>query len=69
MFYQLMDKMRRLVERCDICLTKERSIKPKMATHVPSTVGNVGEKVFIDLLRNSEKEPLFVDSARWIHKI
>ena len=49
------DKIRRLVERCDICLTKERSIKPKMVPHLPSTcVGNVGEKVFIDLVTLSE---------------
>ena len=48
------DKIRRLVERCDVCLTKERSIKNKMGPHVPSTVGNVGEKVFIDLVSMSE---------------
>ena len=49
------DKIRRLVERCDICLTKKRSIKPKMVLHLPSTcVGNVGEKVFIDLVTLSE---------------
>ena len=53
----------------DICLTRERSIKPKMGCHVSSTVGNIGKKVFIDLDQNSEKEPLFVDSARRIHKI
>jgi len=40
------DKIRRLVERCDICLTKERSIKPMMGPHVPSTVGNVWEIVY-----------------------
>ena len=55
----------------DICLTRERSINPKMGCHVSSTVGHIGKKVFIDLdlVRNSEKELLFVDSARQIHKI
>ena len=49
------DKIRRLVEHWDICcLTKERSIKPRMGPNVPSTVGNFGEKVFIDLVSFSE---------------
>ena len=48
------EKICRLVERYDVCLTKERSIKAKMGPHVPSTVGNVGEKVFIDLVTLSE---------------
>ena len=48
------DKIRRLVERCDICLETERSIKVKTGPHVPSTVGNVGEKIFIDLVSMSE---------------
>ena len=48
------DKIRRLVEHCDICLTKERSIKPMMGPHVPSAVGNIGEKVFFDLVTLSE---------------
>ena len=48
------DKIRRLVERCDICLTKERSIKPRMGPHIWSTVGNVGEKVFINLVSFSK---------------
>ena len=39
---------------CDICLSKERSIKQKMCPHVPSTTGNVGEKVFIDSVTLSE---------------
>ena len=47
------DKIRRLVER-NICLTKKRSIKPKMGPLVLSTVGNVGKKVFIDLVTLSE---------------
>ena len=37
-----------------------------------STVGNLGEKVFINLVslsKNSKEESLFVDSARRIHKI
>ena len=48
------EKICRLVERCDVCLTKDRSIKAKMGPHVPSTVGNVGQKLFIDLVRLSE---------------
>ena len=48
------DKIQRLVEQCDVCLAKERSIKVKTGTHEPSTVGNVGEKVFIDLVFMSE---------------
>ena len=48
------DKIRRFVERCNICLTKERSIKSKMGPHVPSTVGNIDKKVFIDLVILSE---------------
>ena len=48
------DKIRRLVERCDICLAKERSVKVKTGPHVPSVVGNVGEKIFIDLVSMSE---------------
>ena len=48
------EKICRLVERCDVCLTKERSIKAKMGPHVPSTVGNIGGKLFIDLVRLSE---------------
>ena len=48
------EKICRLVERCDVCLTKERSIKAKMGPHVPSTVEYVGEKLFIDLVTLSE---------------
>ena len=33
-----------------MCLAKERSIKVKTGLHVPSTVGNIGKKVFIDLV-------------------
>ena len=44
------DKICRLVERCDVCLTKERSIKAKMRPHEPSTVGNLSEILFIDLV-------------------
>ena len=47
------DKISRLVER-NICLTKKRSIKPKIGPLVLSTVGNVGKKVFIDLVTLSE---------------
>ena len=43
-------KIRRLVDRCNTCLTEERSIQTKRGPHVSSTVGNVGEKVFIDLV-------------------
>ena len=48
------EKIRRLVDRFDTCLAKERSIQNKRGPHVPSTVGNVGEKVFIDLVSMSE---------------
>ncbi len=48
------EKIRRLVDRCNTCLAKERSIQNKRGPHVPSTVGNVGEKVFIDLVSMSE---------------
>ena len=48
------DKIRRLVEQCNVCLFKERSIKVKTGPHVPSVVSNVGEKVFIDLVSMSE---------------
>ena len=48
------EKIRRLVDRCNTCLAKERSIQAKRGPHVPSTVGNVGEKVFIDLVLMSE---------------
>ena len=44
----------RLVDWCNTCLAKERSIQAKRGPHVPSTVGNVGEKVFIDLVSMSE---------------
>ena len=36
-----LEKIRRLVDRCNTCLAKERSIKAKRGPHVPSTVGNV----------------------------
>ena len=48
------EKIQRLVDRCNTCLAKERSIQAKRGPHVPSTVGNVGEKVFIDLVSMSE---------------
>ena len=48
------EKIRRLVDRCNICLAKERSIQAKRGPHMPSTVGNVGEKVCIDLVSMSE---------------
>ena len=44
------EKIRRLMDRCNTCLAKERSIQAKRGPHVPTTVGNVGEKVFIDLV-------------------
>ena len=44
------EKIRRLVGQCNTCLAKERSIQAKRGPHMPSTVGNVGEKVFIDLV-------------------
>ena len=48
------EKIHRLVDRCNTCLAKERSIQAKRGPHMPSTVGNVGEKVFIDLVSMSE---------------
>ena len=48
------EKICRLVDRCNTCLAKERSIQAKRGPHMPSTVGNVGEKVFIDLVWMSE---------------
>jgi len=48
------EKIRRLVDRCNTCLAKERSIQAKRGPHVPSKVGNVGEKLFIDLVSMSE---------------
>ena len=44
------EKIQRLVDRCNTCLAKKRSIQAKRGPHVPSTMGNVGEKVFIDLV-------------------
>jgi hypothetical protein len=48
------EKIQRLVDRCNTCLAKERSIKAKRGPHMPSTVGNVGEKVLIDLVSMSK---------------
>ena len=48
------EKICRLVDRCNTCLAKERSIQAKRGPHMPNTVGNVGEKVFIDLVSMSE---------------
>ena len=48
------EKIRTLVDHCNVCLAKERSIKAKTGPHVRSTVGNVGEKVFIDLVLMSK---------------
>ena len=48
------EKIHRLVDQCNTCLAKERSIQAKRGPHVPSTVDNVGEKVFIDLVSMSE---------------
>ena len=38
------EKIRRLVERYDVCLAKERSIKVKRGLHVSNTGGNVGRR-------------------------
>ena len=38
------EKIRRLVDRCDICLAKERSIQNKRGPHVPSTVVTWGRR-------------------------
>ena len=48
------EKIQRLVDRCNTCLAKERSIQAKRGPHLPSTVGNVGENVFIDLVSMSK---------------
>ena len=43
-----------------------------MGPHMPSTVGNMGEKLFIDIVTLSEtvrKKSLFVNSAGWIYTI
>ena len=48
------EKIRRLVDRCNTFLAEERNIQAKRGPHVPSTVGNVGEKVFIDLVSMSK---------------
>ena len=42
------------MDQCNTCLAKERSIQAKTGPHVPSTVGNVGEKIFIDLVSMPE---------------
>ena len=60
-----------MVDRCNTCLAKERSIQAKRVPHMPSTVGNVGEKVYrlsIDV-RNREKESLYVNGTGWVYKI
>ena len=48
------EKIHRLVDRRNTCLAKERSIQDKRGPHMTSTVGNVVEKVFIDLVSMSE---------------
>ena len=63
------EKIRKLVEPCDVCLAKERSIKVKRVPHEPSTVGNVGEKVFIDCFATSyaNEHELFIPEEVSIH--
>ena len=66
-----LEKIRRLVDWCDTCLAIERSFKAKRGPQVPSTVGNTGEKVFIDLVSMSEtvrKNRFFINGTGWIHK-
>ena len=41
-------------EKCDQCIAKECSVKQRVVIHVPSLVGNIGEKMFIDLVSMSE---------------
>ena len=48
------EKICRLVDQCYTCLAKERSIQAKRGPHVSSSVGNVGENEFIDLVSMSE---------------
>ena len=37
-------------EKCHQCIAKECSVKQRVRIHVPSLVGNVGERMFIDLV-------------------
>ena len=48
------EKICRLVDGSNTCLVKERSIQAKRGPHMPSTVGNIGETLFIDLVSMSE---------------
>ena len=44
------DKIRDLVASCDVCLAKIKSLPGHKGIHVPSIVGSVGEKTFIDIV-------------------
>ena len=41
------EKICRLVDPCNTCLAKKRRIQAKRGPFMPSTVGNIGEKVFL----------------------
>ena len=62
----------RLVNRCNACLAKEKSIHAKRGPHLPSTVGNVGGESIYRLsldVRNSENVALYANCTGWIYKI
>ena len=48
------DKIRIMGEKCNQCIAKEQRGKQRVGVHVPSLVGNFGEKMFIDLVSMSE---------------
>ena len=41
-------------EKCDQFIAKEHRVKQRVGIHVPSLVGNVGKKMFIDLVSMPE---------------
>ena len=48
------DKIRIMGEKCGQCIARECNVKQRVGIHVPSWVGNVVEKMFIDLGSMSE---------------
>ena len=73
-FFAMSDRenIGRLVNRCNTCLAKEKSIQAKRGPHLPSTVGNVGGESIYRLsldVRNSEKVSLYANCTGWIYKI
>ena len=47
-------KLRFLNGGCDTCKVKERSMPVRTKEHVPSLMGYVGEKLFVDLVSMSD---------------